>query len=184
MSESVFRQTLRRGRGGLRRGRVSAVANIIAQQSWWSNRLAESLCHCRSRTDTGCRGELLQTQLTGRGSANAVLTEAAAVRASSLSKEDGESLSAPRLQTHSDAATSHLLRLPLPQQLARMTPRRLGTMNRSPRTQRGDREKECGWRLWWYASTAPESGGRQPLRPSKRTQLFSPIPDAPRSTEC
>ena len=35
-------------------------------------------------------------------------------------------------------------------------------------------------RLQFYA--APESGGRQPLRPSQRTQLFSPIPDAPRST--
>ena len=32
---------------------------------------------------------------------------------------------APQLQTHSDAATSHLLRLPPPQQLATRTPQRL-----------------------------------------------------------
>ena len=35
-------------------------------------------------------------------------------------------------------------------------------------------------RLQFYA--APESGGRQPLRPSQRTQLLSPNPDASRST--
>ena len=51
--------------------------------------------------------------------------------------------------------------------------------NRSPRTLRGNREKDCGWRLWWYASSfhaAPESGGRQPQHPSRSEPPLSVCP--------
>ena len=57
----------------------------------------------------------------------------------------------------------------------KMTPQRPEQRTEVPENRGTQRNKDCGWRLWWYASSfkpPPESGGRQPQHSSRSQQPF------------